>query len=121
MSNIPRHVLLIEPHPDVRETIVRMLKSQGHAVTSLPEWEDAPLFLQSVRVDVLLCGDPGADVEKCMASLGKARAIQPSLRIIMAHACQPSDELSRCRHIDRFLHKPFTIAALNAIIQKEHE
>jgi CheY-like chemotaxis protein len=112
-------VLVVDDAAPVRRVVARMLRSGGHRAMEAehPEealrlWEEAEK-VDLVIADVTLSG--GWDGPRLAREL---RDRDPDLSVVLVSGLAPDDRLLQQLPNSEFLQKPFTLAALNAVLAR---
>jgi PAS domain S-box-containing protein len=100
-------ILLVEDELELRETTAELLELLGHTVLSAGDAASALALLEQHAVDILLTDISLPDMSGEVLA-AKARAAQPSLRIIYASGQHPSSPLERAQ----LLLKPYSLDKL---------
>src|ERR1700734_2207718 len=103
-------VLIAEDNPAVREFIARSLATQGHAITSVADGQQALDTLAKEKFDVLVTDIVMPNVDGIALAL-KAVRLFPDLRIVMISGY--AQERMRAHNLDALVHriiaKPFSL------------
>lgn len=112
-------VLVVDDHPQLRQTAVKLLEVLGHQALQAEnarEAEDCVLRrggeIQVALLDMNLNGYCGADLAE---RLERAR---PGLRVLMMSGYQPEDMGEPMLEGRPFLGKPFSASALEAALNR---
>jgi two-component system, NarL family, sensor histidine kinase EvgS len=107
------HVLIVEDHDASRHCLERVLQKEGYVVCSLPCAEDGLAEIEAAHVDILLTDLhlPGMDGFELIA---KAKAVQPSIHILImtADASKEARERARIVGADALMAKPLELDQL---------
>jgi CheY-like chemotaxis protein len=111
------HVLIVEDHDMSRHCLERFLQKEEHRVVSVACAEDGLVRLEADHFDVLLADLhlPGMDGFELIV---KAKAVQPSIRILMmtAAASQEVYERAQVEEVDALMEKPIEVDQLLAFL-----
>jgi len=111
-------VLVAEDNPAVREFIARSLATQGHAITSVADGQQALDTLAKDKFDVLVTDIVMPNVDGIALAL-KAVRLFPDLRIVMISGY--AQERMRAHNLDALVHriiaKPFSLEEICAAVK----
>ena len=118
-----RRVLLVEPRPEARTAIRDMLEALGHAVESLPSLAGAADLLTAAEragapfCCVLLGGAPrDAETTGAIARLAALPLASPPHLVVLAPGGMAATDVPR--GASGVLHKPVTLSALRAALER---
>jgi signal transduction histidine kinase len=114
-GNLTTSILVVDDDHQVRRFIAESLRSQGFAVTDVPNAAAGLDALRARRFDLLLAdfampGMNGAELVR------EARLMQPELRVLIVSGYADSAALEEVLGEARMLRKPFAVAELMAAI-----
>lgn len=112
-------VLLVDDHPEVRQTTAALLGELGHRVIDLQSGTEALEVLQDpgTSIDVLL-SDYAMPQLSGTDLLSMAREIRPSLPALLITGYADADEIRQRPDDVAILSKPFSLAELATALQK---
>jgi signal transduction histidine kinase/ActR/RegA family two-component response regulator len=114
---VPRRVLIVEDHADVRHALRTLLERDGHEVFEAGDGVEGIEAAERLKPDVVLIdiGLPSVDGYKVAQALRSNRALLPKLRLVAVTGYgQPADKRrARDAGFDEHLVKPVDPAALN--------
>lgn len=110
-------VLIVEDHDASRHCLEGLLQKDGYRVCSFPCAEDGLMQLEAYHFDILLTDLhlPGVDGFELIS---KAKAVQPSIRILMmtAMASEETRERALVAGADALIAKPLELNQLLAFL-----
>lgn len=110
-------VLVIEKQLDVKRIIEIMLEKRGYLAVSVDNHDLALKTLEGVTFNaVMSCCTPSAQTSDEFAQA--AKQLQPKLIVIACTALNEHPSLDKATYIDDVMHKPFSLAAMDALIKK---
>jgi CheY-like chemotaxis protein len=112
-------VLLVDDHPEVRETTAALLRDLGHEINAVGSGIDALSILEdsSRNFDVLL-SDYAMPHLSGTNLVTKARRLHPGLPALLITAYADADEIGERPEDVAILSKPFSLTDLSASLTK---
>ena len=108
-------ILVVEDHPDLRETLVLLLEGDGRLIDSAASAEAALQAFEATPFDVVITdvGLPGLSGLELAARL---HAIRPATWVVLSSGSPVAAPSAATAARTRFLAKPFTMEALDALM-----
>jgi PAS domain S-box-containing protein len=115
----PMTVLLVDDHPEVRETTAALLGELGHQVIDLQTGAEALDVLKDAAIVVdLLLSDYAMPHLSGTDLLSRARELRPDLPALLITGYADADEIRQRPEDVPILSKPFTLPELAAALRK---
>lgn len=114
------HILIVDDEPDIVRMLRRVLRSEGHELTTTTDPREAVELLGTRRFDLLLC-----DVDMPHLSghevTRAAREVSPATVRVLVTGNATMDAAVRAINegeVHRFVRKPFEAAALRGVVRE---
>jgi signal transduction histidine kinase/ActR/RegA family two-component response regulator len=124
VKSVPRRVLVIEDHPDVRDGLRMLLETWGHSVVEAADGRRGLELAQAGKVDVALVdvGLPLLDGYSVAKALRAEPAARPLFLVAVTGYGQPADvQRAHAAGFDAVLVKPVDPDALAAVLARLDE
>lgn len=114
----PLRILAVDDEPVARDVVARYLTSDGHAVSTATNSEEAIDQLERQEFDLIITDQamPGMSGEQLAIHAKARRPTQPVILLTGFSDLNVSDDATSRQHFDRVLRKPVSHAALRSAV-----